>query len=387
VIRRPPSPLLYELVGLGMVAYAGLVHRAVLVGRERLRLEPGVVLACTHLSDADVPVLAGALYGGADMWREPGVTRPSFAVRNDLLEPGYLAGYPRGMPLALRRALWPLGIGTVLRRYVRCLPVRFADRMRLVEALRRLPQLELAGTLAPERLEALGRRAAHVRRPAPRLARDVLHGDYADLVWQDVAREELGGAEFEQMWNERLAASALDLRDLIRNVRSGGALVLFPHGELSSDGSIGPLDDRPARFLRSARAVALQPMAIAHDPLTRGRPRAFVGVGGAFEPPAPRAGGRVLVAALRAALPLACGQVVAHAFAMDGVAAETPAMETVVERAVERARREGRPIEPSLEPGGGPLRARVEEAVAAARRLGARHPVVRRAAGTYGSAR
>jgi hypothetical protein len=386
VIRRPPSPLLYELVGLGMTAYTGLVYRGVLLGRDRLRLEPGVVLASTHLSDADVPVLAGALYRGAEMWRDPEVTRPSFAVRNDLLAPGYLAGYPRGMPLALRRALWPLGIGPVMRRWVRCLPVRFADRMRLVEVLRRLPDLDLAAALTPRRFEALCRRAAQLGRPPPRLGRDVLSGAYADLVWEDVERDELDGPEFDELWKERLAASALDLRLLIRHVRGGGALILFPHGEVSSDGAIGPLDDRAARFLRSARAVAVQPVAIAHDPLTRGRPRAFVGVGEAFDPPARKGGARALVAALRGAMPLACGQVVAHAMTVGGVSAETSGAAKALERAVERAHNDGRPIEPALEAGGARRRARVEEAVAAARRLGPGHPAVRRAACTYGSA-
>ena len=68
MIRRPPAPLLYELVGVGMTAYARLVHRTVVLGVDRLRLEPGVVLVSTHLSDADVPVLGGALYGGARLW-------------------------------------------------------------------------------------------------------------------------------------------------------------------------------------------------------------------------------------------------------------------------------------------------------------------------------
>jgi len=385
MIRRPPSPLLYELVGLGMTAYAGLVHRAVLLGSERLRLEPGVVLAATHLSDADVPVLAGALYRSAAMWRNPDLTRPSFAVRNDLLVPGYLAGYPRGMPLALRRALWPLGIGPVMRRWVRCLPVRYADRMRLVEVVRRLPDLDMAEALTPRRFEALRRRAAQVHRPTPRFGRDVLSGDYADLVWEDVERDELDGPAFDELWEERLGASALDLRVLIRHVRAGGALILFPHGELSSDGAIGPLDDRAVRFLRSARAVAVQPIAIAHDPLTRGRRRAFVGVGEAFPPPGRKGGARSLVAALRGALPLACGQMVAYALTVEGVSAETSAAAKTVDRAVERARSDGRLIEPALEAGGARLE-RVKEALAAARRLGLGHPAVRRAARTYGSA-
>jgi 1-acyl-sn-glycerol-3-phosphate acyltransferase len=378
VIPHPPSPLLYELVGLGMTGYAQLVQRTRMLGAERLRLEPGVVLVCTHLSDADVPVLGGALYRDGGLWRDREIVRPSFAVANDLLVPGYLAGYPRGFPLPLRRLLWPLGIGPVMERWVRCLPVRFADRMRLVEALRRRPDLVLAESLPAPRVEALRRRAERLGRPAPLSGRDVLDGAYADLLWQDVRRPELNGAGLDELWEERLSESARDLRALIRLVRGGGTLVMFPHGELSTDGAVGPLDERPVRFLRSARAVAVQPLAIAHDALSRGRPRAFVGVGKALEPPGRDGGARELLAAMRRAMPLACGHVAAHALLRG------EAIPSAVERAVERARAEGRHIEPELEDLDAGRR-RVEEAVRAVGRLGSGHPVVRRAARTYES--
>jgi hypothetical protein len=380
--RRPPAPLLYELVGVGMTAYGRLVHRTVVLGIERLRLEPGVVLMSTHLSDADVPVLAGALYGGARMWSDPAITRPSFAVANDLLLPGYLAGYPRGMPIALRRALWPIGIGPVMRRWVRCLPVRYADRLRLVEALRALPDLELAEALPPAELEALQRRAAGFGEPAPRLAREVLDGRYADLLWRDMTRGELNGPALEDIWEKRLRASAADLRELIRHVRGGGALILFPHGELSPDGGIAPLDPRPARLIHLARPTAVQPMAIAHDPFARWRPRAFVGIGEARGAPGRNGGARELLAALRETMPLACGLAVAHALATGGVPARTAPVTEAVENAVERARRDGRPIEPALEQEV-TRRPRIQEAMRAVRRLGAAHPSVRRAARTY----
>jgi 1-acyl-sn-glycerol-3-phosphate acyltransferase len=382
MIRRPPAPLLYELVGVGMTAYARLVHRTIVLGIERLRLEPGVVLVSTHLSDADVPVLGGALYGGARMWGDPTLARPSFAVGNDLLLPGYLAGYPRGMPLPLRRALWPLGIGPVMRRWVRCLPVRDADRLRLVEALRSLPDLDLAEALPPARLEALRRRAAQFGEPTPRVARDVLDGRYADLLWQDMTRAELNGPALAGLWEERLRASAIDLRQLIRHVRGGGALILFPHGRLSPDGAIGALDPRPARLLHVARPTAVQPVAIAHDPFGRRRPRSFVGIGEARGAPSRKGGARELLTALRQTMPLACGLAVAHALAAEEIPASTAAVTEAVERATERARRDGRPIEPALE-GDATRRARVEEAARAVRRLGVGHPAVTRAARTY----
>jgi hypothetical protein len=380
MIRRPPSPLLYELVGAGMTAYGRLVHRTVVLGAERPRLEPGVVLVCTHLSDADVPILGGALYGSARLWSHPATTRPSFAVANDLLLPGYLAGYPRGLPLALRRTLWPLGIGQVMSRWVRCLPVRHADRLRLVEALRSLPDLDLAEALPPVPLESLRERARRLGEPAPRVARDVLKGSYADLLWQDLHHAEADGPALEAVWEERLRASAVDLRQLIRHVRDGGALILFPHGELSPDGAIAPLDPRPARLIRLTRPVAVQPVAIAHDPFGRGRSRAFVGIGPSLGPPGRDGGERELLTALRRAMPLACGLAVAHGVASGEVRARD--LPGVVERAVARARRDGRPIEPALEEDAA-RRARVEEALRAVRRLGAAHPSVKRAARTY----
>jgi 1-acyl-sn-glycerol-3-phosphate acyltransferase len=380
MIRRPPSPLLYELVGAGMTAYGRLVHRTVVFGAERLRLEPGMVLVCTHLSDADVPVLGGALYGGARLWSHPAATRPSFAVANDLLLPGYLAGYPRGLPLALRRALWPLGIGPVMSRWVRCLPVRHADRLRLVEALRSRTDLDLADTLPPAPLEALRERARRLGEPTPRVARDVLKGSYADLLWQDLHHAEADGPALESVWEERLRASALDLRRLVRHVRDGGALILFPHGELSRDGAIAPLDPRPVRLIRLARPVAVQPVAIAHDPFGRGRSRAFVGIGASLGTPGRDGGERELLTALRRTMPLACGLAVAHTLASGKV--PTRDVTAAVDRAVERARREGRPIEPALQ-ADATRHARVQEAVRAVRRLGAAHPSVKRAARTY----
>jgi hypothetical protein len=86
-----------------------------------------------------------------------------------------------------------------MTRWVRCRPVRFGDRMRLVEALRRLLDLDLAAALPPARLAVLRRRAAELGRPEPRHGRDVLKADYADLVWPAVARAELRGPGLEEL--------------------------------------------------------------------------------------------------------------------------------------------------------------------------------------------
>ncbi|MGH3001699.1 MAG: hypothetical protein ACRDM1_03365, partial [Gaiellaceae bacterium] len=133
------SGLLYDLVATGMRAYAARFEIRIF-GVERLCLEPGTLIVSTHRSDDDVPLLCGALYFGARLWRRRSI-RATFAVRDDLFEPGFLAGYPRGLPLAVRRAAWPLSLGLPLRRRLGCLPVRSATSMRLVQLLRQAPAL------------------------------------------------------------------------------------------------------------------------------------------------------------------------------------------------------------------------------------------------------
>ncbi|HEY4280540.1 MAG TPA: hypothetical protein VGM91_20120 [Conexibacter sp.] len=379
------APRLYEYVGAGMAGWGRVAHRTVGLGLDRLRLEPGIVHVCAHLSDDDVPVVAGALYSGRHLWRNAEPTRPYFAVRNDLLLPGFLAGYPPGLPIALRRALFGLDIGHVMQSRVRCIPVRFSDRLRLIEALRARPEVVLAGALSAARVDAFRRRAARLQRPEPVTARDVLDGGYADLLWELVSPDELGGPTWETMWGEHMAQSGLEVRRLIRLVRGGGSLVLFPHGFPSPDGGIGALDPRVGRLLHHVRPVAIQPLGLAYDPLVRGRPRAFVASAPTLERP-PRDGGeRIVLDALRRATPLTCGLVVAHEVVAHGRVPSATIVRAAVDRALARADDEGRPVEPALA-GRGTRDARVLEAIEAAHRLGPSNRLVQRSARTLAAA-
>src|SRR5438270_12758037 len=62
--REPSASLLspHSAIALGMVAYvrAGFCLR--IFGAERLRTDPGTIVAPSHRSDNDVPVLIAALY-------------------------------------------------------------------------------------------------------------------------------------------------------------------------------------------------------------------------------------------------------------------------------------------------------------------------------------
>jgi hypothetical protein len=381
---KPRAGPLYELVGLGMAAYGQLAFRTEAIGLDRVRLAPGTVLVAAHLSDADVPVVAGAVYRGARLWRSPRVLRPGFAVSNDLLDPGFLAGYPPGLPIPLRRLLWPLAIRRVMRGRLRCLPIRFTDRARLVEVLRHDPGLRLDAILPPAGLDPLLRRAARLRRPIPVTAGDVLEGGYADLLWTYVRRAELDAPALASLWARRLVESSLEVRALGAYLSAGGSLVLFPHGQPSADGSIAELDARAGRLVHRLARGAIQPLGLAYDPLVRGRPRAFVAGGAPLVLPSRRESGAAVIAALRAATPLTAGHLAAELAMRDGSVPGAGRLAREAARGIAAARERGRPVEPALLD---PRRAdRLAEARAAVERLGARHPIVARTALTYATA-
>jgi hypothetical protein len=372
------------MVGVGMTLYGRAALRVASIGMRRLRTDPGTVLVAAHLSDADVPMLAGMMWRNR-LWTTDAL-RPGFVVRNDMLVPGFLAGYPPGLPLWLRRALFPVGIGAIMHRHLVCLPVRFSDRLRVVEALRDVPAVPLAEALPEGRREALLRRARAAGRPAPVLAGDVLDGTYADLLWEVADQVELDSPALEAVWRRRRAASAEDLQLAADHVRRGGSLILFPHGFPSADGAIGPLDARVARFVRWMRPSAIQPIGLAYDPLTRGRERAFVAAGTVVHDALSRErGGAELLAAMRGATPLTAGHVVAHETVRRGVAPGIAEATAALVAALGLARRRGRPVERALEDRDRAAR-RVREAVAAATRMGPAHPAVVRTARTYATA-
>lgn len=356
-----------------MTAYIRLRLRPRVFGLERLRLEPGTIVAPNHRSDNDVPVLVAALYPRWARAVSHGLPWPTFATDDHALQRGFLAGYPEHIPLWLRRVLWPINVGGVLERNLQCVAVREPLRMRLAEVLRADPRRALDGQLPPELRAALARRAAERRRPPPEQASDVLHGEYADLLWTPVERDEV--ACHGEVWRDHLRAAINDFGQLAQTLGSGGLVVIYPEGELSADGRIGPLKPGLASLARRGRARWVQPVATCYDPLAGPRPRVYVSVA----PPIVPESGRLLremSAALRRATPLTAGQIVAWQLTRG---ATSPAeLETVASDWVDRARADDRPIEPALE--GQERRAILHGAYRRALQRGGTHPVIRRLA-------
>jgi len=354
-------PDLYDAVAYGMRAYTGAAFRADVLGPRRFPLEPGTLVVITHRRETDVPIVAPALYFGTGGLANRG-NRLHFAARDDMFLPGFFAGFPPSLPLRVRRALYPLGVARWLP-VVNVFPIRSARVARLGEVLAERPQAPLEELVTEAILARFLARASAVGTPAPARAANVLRGEYADLLWQPVSpgsgvREGLDG-----FWGARAARAAADFRTLVELVRARRTLLVFPEGRPSPDGEIGPIRPGIGALVRRGKPVAVRPLALAYDPLGRGRTRVHLALGEPVAPPA-EATEPALLGVLRSTMPLTCGQVVATALAA-GAEADPPALERRLAEAVAAAEEEGRPVERDLATEAG-RRRRLAEALAAA---------------------
>jgi Acyltransferase len=348
--------ILYDAVAGGMLAYSRTAFR-VRVLASRFRFEPGTLIVSTHRRETDVPLICPPLYFNAQVWRHRW-PRMSFAARDDMFLPGFFAGFPPGLSQRARRILYPLGVARWLP-VVQVHPIRSASVARLGEIVRAQPDASLE-ELAPDGLhEAFRARAAELGLPVPRTGKDVLRGDYADLLWEAVTPAEAAGPV--DFWARRGAQAAEDFRGLVELIRKGEVLVVFPEGRPSPDGEIGPLRRGLSALVRRGKPTRILPVTLAYDPLVRGRTHAFVAIGSAHAPPEADAEGEVL-ALLRRRTPLTCGQFVASRLVDGG----DPKAEELAEE-VEAARTEGRPVDPDLLSEDG-RKGRLAEALAAAPR-------------------
>jgi 1-acyl-sn-glycerol-3-phosphate acyltransferase len=271
----------------------------------RFRLEPRTLLLVTHRSDWDIPLTTNIYWPGRMWTYDPKLV---FVARDDMFLPGFLGGYPPGLPLPLRRALARADVGGGLLRGRLALPVASATRARVADLRADDPSLPLAaipGEPFRERARRLGRRA-------PRTLGE-LDGAYVDLLWQAYDRDEL--PELAEFWARRAARARRDFEALVEWVHGGGSLVLYPEGRPSPDGAIGPLQRGLDALIRRARPDALVAGGLAYDPLGPGRTRAYVALSERLPADAD------VLAALRRTLPLTAGQLAAHQ-ALHGVLPE-----------------------------------------------------------------
>jgi len=350
---RTPCEPLYDAVALGMWAYTRSAFRVVELRAERYRPQSGLMLVSTHRAELDVPLICPSLYRLGRYLQDRRAPRIHFAARDDMFDRGFFAGFPAGLPVRARRLLYPLCAGPFLP-CVRVYPVPYpsAAVLRLGRALSELPPGTPLEPLLPLTLAAGFRaRAREVGLPEPGTVAEALRGEYADLLWRFCTGEELSDAAFAAVARRRAEEGATALRYLVQTVRAGKILLLFPEGRPSPDGEIGPLRKGLGTLVRLGRPALLQPLAVAYDPLTRGRTRAYVAFGEPFAPP-PEGVDEAVLAALRRTTPLTVGQVVAQALRAAVIGGSecvtTAGLDLALAGAVAESVAEERPVEQDL---------------------------------------
>jgi Acyltransferase len=351
---------LYDAVGVGMWAYSNAAFRIVVLGPRRFRLEPGTIITVTHRRETDVPVVSPPLYFGTRLWRNVG-DRMAFAARDDMFVRGFFAGFAEGLSPRTRKLLYRVGVARMLP-LVEVHPIGSARQALVKDVLEERPGEALDELLPGDLAERFRVRGSEFGLPMPTRARDALRGEYADLLWRRVSREEAAFEGLEGLWARRAGQAARDFRSLVDLVRSGQSLLVFPEGRPSPNGEIGPLRRGVGALIRRARPRYLLPVALAYDPLVRGRTRALVSFGDFSTPPTEDIEQAVL-AELRHTMPLTCGQFVASEL----LAGRTPSPGGLAD-VVAAAREEGRPVDPDLDTSEGRAR-RLTAALAAAERL------------------
>jgi hypothetical protein len=335
-------PDLYDAVGHGMWAYSNAAFRVTLLDDGSFDPGPGTLVAVTHRRETDVPVICPPLYfamGG----RGNRTGRMHFAARDDMFLPGFFAGFPPELPLRARRLLYRVGVARWLP-FVNVFPIRSANVARVGEVLAARSAEPLAELLPEDEAAAFVERATSCGLAPPAQAADVLRGEFADLLWNPFSPDDRAG--LDDFWSARAARAAGDFRALVEIVRDGHVLIVFPEGRPSPDGEIGPIRPGIGALIRRGKPAAVRPLALAYDPLARGRTRVHLVLGAPAQLPKDDVEG-TLLALLRVTIPLTCGQVVATAL-LEGAEADVRELELELVEAVEVALAEGRPVEPEL---------------------------------------
>ena len=342
---------LYDAVALGMYGYARSAYRVRVVAPPDERIVKGTLYVAAHRAETDVPIICGSYYFAAQVWKQRN-PRLHFAARDDLFQQGFFAGFPPTLPRPLRRVLHPVGIGRYLP-HVRVHPISSAVTMKLVQALEFVDrELALEHALPAELNEQMRERASQLGTLTPSYVADVLHGDYADLLWTNVEAGDLPEDVFAQAWARRAAVATGDLRHIVELVGEGEALLLFPEGRPSPDGGLGPLRRGLGAVIRRGKPQRIRAFGLAYDRLTTGRDTVILSVLKSVAPPTGR-GEPDLLDHLASAIALTCGQVVAtsllRAAESDDSVLRPAALDEAIVEALSHATESGRVVDPLLD--------------------------------------
>ncbi|HEX5314603.1 MAG TPA: 1-acyl-sn-glycerol-3-phosphate acyltransferase [Gammaproteobacteria bacterium] len=241
-------------------------------------LAPGTLIVSNHQRDADVPILTTTLCqrrGLPIRW-----PLPFYAMREDLLRPGFLAEHLAHWPRPLPALLRTISLAWFFR-IVRGEPLRRLREFTLGETLSALLAAGFGDAQCEAVFNARGRREIEAAIGAlPPTLRDL------DLRHRGKLRRGLWGLRrlrletfrgLKPLFRRDIAAQLARFSSLL----DAGRVVYFaPEGTISADGRFGRVRDGAWRIVRLAAAPPpILPLALSYDPLGPGRLRVIVRVG------------------------------------------------------------------------------------------------------------
>jgi hypothetical protein len=244
----------------------------------RARLAPPTIVAFAHKRDLDVPLLIAHLLGPPVWPRWLG--RVTFAGSAHLFLDGFLGLYFPQLGRPLRRLLYPISLGPVLRA-LRIVPLGLTGAQMVAEWIDGLRTIYPDDTPLSAVLSRHGLALARAAGVSPTLTlAEVRRWRYERLLMIQTGSELLNAAALGRLQYAQARAAPARFQVAADALQAGGALVIAPEGQLSPDGALQPPRSGVYRLLRTAPEAHVLPVATTYELLAdERRPRAFFSIG------------------------------------------------------------------------------------------------------------
>jgi 1-acyl-sn-glycerol-3-phosphate acyltransferase len=278
-LRRRLRRTVKEIAGNLMLFISALIFRVEINGRKNFNYSPGTVMACTHKSSTDIPVVIPRLY----LWKFPRRMKQFHSIyemtREDLFEDGFFINFVPAWN-KYRRFLTKINIGWYFD-FLQARPIKTPDEQSasqlLHEAKRIYGNLPAVKILARDfRVRIFGDSADS---PHLKISDAILKADLTLLkeFFTPEMFAEPYAAETRKRHRETLIKQ---LREFTRLLERGETFFIHPEGEISLNGRYGKAKAALMRIVQNSRAdITLLPVNVTYDFMDSIRPKAIVNIG------------------------------------------------------------------------------------------------------------
>jgi Acyltransferase len=279
-IRRRLRRTVKELTGNGMILTTKALFRVELVGQKNYDFTPGTVMACTHKSSADIPVVIPRLC----LWKIPNRRKEFHTIyemtREDLFEDGFLIGFFPHLN-KYRRLLSKINMGGYFD-WLQARPIKTPDEQTISQLLHEIKRLH--GNLPAVTVLAQSWRkrifeVAEADNPALTLSDAIMQAGL-DLLMEFATPEMFNEPFAAEMRKRHRETLIKQMREFTRLLEKGETFFIHPEGEITLSGSYGKTKAALMRIVQNCRAdITLLPVCVTYDFMDTLRPKAIAHIG------------------------------------------------------------------------------------------------------------